>query len=284
MAEVKAKKTIASNATKVEKKATVKKTATVKAVVEKKTVQVAKAPVEKVEETVAVAKPTTKSVKSISLDVYGVDGKVAGKVSVSGLMFGEKVNKTLIAQAVRVYLANKRLGTASTKTRGEVDGSTRKIYRQKGTGRARHGSLRAPIFVKGGVVFGPRPHDYSLDLPKKMKKKALFSALSAKLQDKEVTVVAGFETLEPKTKVFVGALQKLGFDGKKRSILLVIDAKAAKVKQAGRNVTGVTFIGANLLNTLDVIKSKNLVIMKDALSEMEKTFLPKESIRQAQDK
>jgi large subunit ribosomal protein L4 len=252
MAEVKAKKTI-------EKKAV-------------KTVKAVKAPVktEKVAATVAVAKPAAK--KSVSLDVYGVDGKVSGKVSVPAEMFGDKVNKTLLTQAVRVYMANQRQGNASTKTRGEVDGSTAKIYKQKGTGRARHGSKRAPIFVKGGVVFGPRPRDFGLSLPTKMKRKALFSALSAKVQDKTLTVVEGFEALDAKTKKFVGALVKLGLTDKKQNLLLVTDSKAVKVKRAGQNVPGVLFAGATRLNAYEVLRSKRLVIMKEALEEMEKTF------------
>jgi len=213
--------------------------------------------------------------KSISLDVFGTDGKAAGKVSVPAEMFGEKVNKQLLAQAVRVYLANQRQGNASTKTRGEVDGSTRKIYRQKGTGRARHGSVRAPIFVKGGVVFGPKPRDFGLELPTKMKRKALFAALSAKVANKTITVVEGFESLDAKTKKFVGALSKLGLVEKKQSILLVTDSKAEKVKRAGRNVVGVSFAGATRLNAYEVLNNKKLVIMKEALEEMQKTFLGK---------
>jgi large subunit ribosomal protein L4 len=207
------------------------------------------------------------------LSVYGLDGKAAGKVSVSAEIFGEKVNKKLISQAVRVYLANQRQGTVATKTRGEVDGSSRKIYRQKGTGRARHGSLRAPIFVKGGVVFGPRPRDFSLDLPKKMKRKALFSALSGKLVDGEVKVVSGFEEIKPKTKNFVTALQKLGLDGKKRSVLLVTAGKTENLKRSAGNVEGICLLPANLLNTYEVIKHKHVVLMKEALAAMEKTFL-----------
>jgi len=225
--------------------------------------------VEKIEAEVKVAV----SKKSISLDVVGTDGKAAGKVSVPGEIFGETVNKQLLAQAVRVYLANQRQGNASTKTRGEVDGSTRKIYRQKGTGRARHGSVRAPIFVKGGVVFGPRPRDFGLTMPAKMKRKALFVALSAKVADKQLTIVEGFEALDAKTKKFVGALTNLGLTGKKQNILLVTDSKAEKVKRAGRNVEGVLFTGATRLNAYEVLKSKNLVIMKEALEEMQKTFL-----------
>lgn len=230
--------------------------------------------VESVEAEVKVAKPAAAK-KSISLDVYGVDGKVAGKVSVPAEMFGGIVNKTLLAQAVRVYLANQRQGNASTKTRGEVDGSSAKIYRQKGTGRARHGSKRAPIFVKGGVVFGPKPRDFSLSLPAKMKRKALFSALSAKVADKTLTIVEGFETVDAKTKKFVQTLTKLGLTDKKQNLLLVTDSKAEKVKRAGRNVEGVAFAGATLLNAYEVLRSKRLVIMKEALEEMEKTFLAK---------
>ena len=105
-------------------------------------------------------KPADKKYVTVSVDVVGIDGKVTGKISLPGEIFGEKLNKALLAQVVRVYLANQRQGTASTKTRGEVEGSTAKIYRQKGTGRARHGSKRAPIFVKGGVVFGPKPRRF----------------------------------------------------------------------------------------------------------------------------
>lgn len=259
MAEVKVKKTIEK-----------KETKAVKPIAKK----VAPKNGEAVAAEVKVEKPAAAK-KSISLDVYGVDGKVAGKVSVSAEVFGAEVNKKLIAQAVRVYLANQRQGNASTKTRGEVDGSTAKIYRQKGTGRARHGSKRAPIFVKGGIVFGPKPRDFSLELPTKMKRKALFAALSARVADKTVTIVEGFESLEAKTKKFVDALTKLGLIDKKQSLLLVTDSKAEKVKRAGRNVEGVSFAGATRLNTYDVLKSKKLVIMKEALEEIEKTFAGK---------
>jgi len=257
----------------VAKKTTTKET-TVKTVKPVKKVAAPKAETKTVEAAVAVS---TKSAakKSLSLDVHGVDGKVSGKVSVPAEMFGDKVNKTLLAQAVRVYMANQRQGNASTKTRGEVDGSSRKIYRQKGTGKARHGSLRAPIFVKGGVVHGPRPRDFGLLLPTKMKRKALFSALSAKVEAREVTIVDGFEAMTPKTKVFVGILDKLGMNDTKRKVLLVTDSKAEKVKRAGGNVPGISFAGATRLNAYEVLKSKKLVIMKEALEEMEKTFLGK---------
>ena len=265
MAEEKVKvKSPKAKVIKTDTKEAVRKVAAKKPEVKKTEVKKAEAP---------VVKKAEKKEAHLTLDVFDLDGKVAGKVSLSEAIFGDKVNKSLLAQAVRVYLANKRQGTASTKTRGEVDGSTRKIYRQKGTGRARHGSLRAPIFVKGGIVFGPKPRDYSLSLPKKMKRKALFSALSAKVLDGEVKVLQGLEKIEPKTKHFAGVLQKLGFDGKKKKLLLVTPGSLDNVKRAGRNIEGVSFLPAKQLNAYDVLKNKNLLIMKDSLTEMEKYFL-----------
>lgn len=227
----------------------------------------------KAQKTEKAAAPVVK--KSISLEVYGLDGKVT-KMSVSAEMFGAAVNKQLLAQAVRVYLANQRQGTVSTKTRGEVEGSTRKIYRQKGTGRARHGSVRAPIFVKGGVVFGPKPRDYSLSLTKKMKRKALFSALSQKVSDKALVVVSGFSALDPKTKQFVAALSKLPVEQTKTSILVVVPAKAENVIRAVRNIPGVSYISANKINTYAVLQKKKVLVMQEAVSELEKIFLGKE--------
>ncbi len=219
-------------------------------------------------------KPVKESTNAaVSIDVMGIDGKVSGKIALPGAIFGEKVNKVLIAQAVRVYLANQRQGNASTKTRGEVEGSTRKIYRQKGTGRARHGGIRAPIFVKGGIVFGPKPRDFSLSLPKKMKRKALFSALSSKVQDKQVTVLSGLESIELKTKAFVNVLTKMGAIDKKRKLLFVVASDSETVKRAGRNIPGVSFTSVTRLNTYEVLNTKNLVILKDTVKEMEKHFL-----------
>ncbi len=217
---------------------------------------------------------TEKKYAAVSVDVVGVDGSVTGKISLPGEIFGEKVNKALVAQAVRVYLANQRQGNASTKTRGEVDGSTRKIYRQKGTGRARHGSVRAPIFVKGGIVFGPKPRDYGLDLPQKMKRKALFSALSAKVIDKEVTVIDGLGAIKPKTKVFAEMLQKLGLTDKKQKVVFVTVGKDAKtVLRAGRNIQGINFLSCKQINTYEVLAATRLVVMKDAIAEMKEHFL-----------
>src|SRR3989338_5152877 len=137
--------------------------------------------------------PRKKLDKGLVAKVFDTKGALKKTIDLPKEIFGVQENNILLAQAVRVYLANQRQGTVSTKTRGEVAGSTRKIYRQKGTGRARHGSIRAPIFVHGGLVFGPKPRDYSMKFPKKMRKAALASALSSKVNDAQVKVVDGLE-------------------------------------------------------------------------------------------
>jgi len=185
-----------------ETKKTVKKTTAPKAVkAAEKKAPVAKKAVEKKEKVEAAVSPKGTSFKEaaaapkaagLKVEVIDTVGKVVETMELPKELFGAKINSVLMAQAVRVYLANQRLGTASTKTRGEVDGSTRKIYRQKGTGRARHGGIRAPIFVKGGIAHGPKPRDYSLLLSKNMRIAALRSALSAKVKAGEVAVIAGF--------------------------------------------------------------------------------------------
>lgn len=225
----------------------------------------------------SVSKPAAKTSSesaNLTVSVYGLDGKSAGKVTLSADIFGQKVNKKLLTQAVRVYQANKRQGNASTKTRSEVDGSSRKIYRQKGTGRARHGTLRAPIFVKGGIVHGPKPRDFSLDFPKKMRKAALFSALSAKLADESIRIITGFEKIEPKTKKFASALEKQSFKSGS-SILFVIPDSYVGAKRGSGNIKGLVSTSAQRLNAFDVLKNKYLIFAKESLSDMEKVFLKK---------
>ncbi len=209
----------------------------------------------------------------LTAEVFDMAGKVTQKISLPEEIFGAKINKSLIAQAIRVYLANQRQGTSSTKTRGEVEGSTRKIYRQKGTGRARHGSIRAPIFVHGGIVGGPKPRDYSLKLPQKMKRAALFSALSAKFKDGEMKVLEGFEKIEPKTKNFVSAIDKLGLNSKKKKILLITASEVENLKRASRNIEGVSLTAAKRLNTYDILNNRQLLFMKEAIEELKTRVL-----------
>ncbi len=250
---------------------TTKSTKTTKA-----TTQPVKMPVKKVAAKVPTAKKTVskpvaevadvKAVKStggkLVASVVGVDGASVGTMNLSEEVFGVKVNKQLLAQAVRVYLANQREGTAHTKTRGNVEGSTRKIYKQKGTGRARHGSIRAPIFVGGGVVFGPQSHDYSLRMPDKMKRVALASALTQQYQDGNVIFMDGLQTLEAKTKLVANALTKAGTSGR---VLFVVAADAPTVARAARNIKGITVVPTAVLNTYDVITHKKVVFMKTAV-------------------
>lgn len=207
----------------------------------------------------------------LTVDVFGLDGKVVSTMELPEALFGAKVNQVLMAQSVRVYLANQRQGNASTKTRGEVTGSTRKIYKQKGTGRARHGGLRAPIFVKGGVAHGPKPTDYSLTMPKNMKRAALISALTSKLQSGEIKIVAGFESIELKTKIVAVALKALGIKEASRAMIVMpqdIDA----IYKAARNIEKLSLTAADRLNTYSVLHNKTLIIMRDAIESMKKTF------------
>lgn len=224
-----------------------------------------------VSEVKAAPKKTMKK-DALQAEVLDMKGKVIETITLSQEVFGAPINETLMAQAVRVYLANQRKGTASTKSRGEVTGSTRKIYRQKGTGRARHGGVRAPIFVGGGIAFGPKPRDYSLSMPQKMRQRALLSALTTKYQDGGVTVVSGLENIEPKTKEFASVLSNLKLDTKKRKILLVLAEKSENLQRAARNIEGVEYMLANQLNTYEVLNTRNLVFLKNALEKVEKTF------------
>lgn len=211
------------------------------------------------------------SAKGLKADIFDIKGKMVGSISLPSEVFGVKINNQLLAQAVRVYLANQRKGTASTKTRGEVQGSTRKIYKQKGTGRARHGSIRAPIFVKGGIVFGPKPRDYSLKFSKKMKKAALFSALSSKLKNKEIKVLTGLEDLKPKTKEVAQVLKNLDLSGKK--ILVVLPQDFENFKRAARNIKDLTLGYVLGLNTFEVLNNRVLIFTKESIEFIKKNFI-----------
>lgn len=197
----------------------------------------------------------------LSVPVLGTVGKPTGKITLPKELFAAKVNEPLMAQAVRVYLANQRQGSAATKTRGMVEGSTRKIYRQKGTGRARHGSIRAPIFIGGGIVFGPKPRDYRLDLPEKMKRAALASALTRALQEGKMIVVSGLGGVA-KTKIMVKTLGDVGATG---STLLIISKDARGVIRAARNIATVDILPVQNLHAYGVLSHQKLVFMKEAL-------------------
>ena len=229
---------------------------------------VVKEPVEKV-----VSKKVVKSTKAntLSIDLFDTTGKKSGTLVLPAAIFGAKINKQLMAQALRVYLANQRSGTASTKSRGEVRGSTRKIYRQKGTGRARHGGIRAPIFVGGGIAFGPKAHDFSLSLSKKMRRAALFSALSVRQKEGQIKAVSGLSDLTPKTKVFADMLTKL--DLTERKILVIMPDGAASVTRSARNISGISLSPIQGLNMRDVLNAGTVLLMQEAVSGLEKHLL-----------
>ncbi len=213
--------------------------------------------------------------ESLSASVFDIKGKITGKVSLPAEVFGAKINNPLMSQAVRVYLANQRQGTVKTKNRGEVNATTKKIWQQKGTGRARHGSKRAPIFVGGGLAFGPRPRDFSLSLSKKMKTLALFSALSSKLKDNELKIVKGLETVTPKTKLMAQVLDNLGIDHDKKVLLVMPkkDAESMNVYRASRNIEGVEILSANTINAYRVLDNKLVLLMRDAVDVIKDTFV-----------
>lgn len=226
----------------------------------------------KVEAKLPISKP---SKAGLTASVFDTEGKVAGHVDLPPEIFNAKINNLLVSQAVRVYLANQRQGTVKTKDRGEVNKTTRKVWQQKGTGRARHGSRRAPIFVGGGVVFGPRPRNFSLSLSKKMKTLALFSAFSSKLKDQELKIVKGLNLIEPKTKIMSGVLKKLGVEDNKRVLLVTPkpDLNLQNVYRAGRNIQNVEISNANMLNAYKVLDNKMIILMKDAIGVLKDTFL-----------
>ncbi len=228
-----------------------------------------KAPAKTKKPEAAVPAKTTKATGLVA-QVLGVDGKAAGTMTLPEELFGQKVNRDLIAQAVRIYLANQRAGGASTKTRGKVEGSTRKIFKQKGTGRARHGSIRAPIFVGGGISFGPVPHDFAMAFPVTMKRKALASVLSSQHAAGNVVVMDDLTTVKAKTK---NMAETLAHVGQYSSMLLVLAKDSGSVSRSARNIKNVDVVPYANLNTYEVMTHQKVVFMKQAVSEMKETFV-----------
>lgn len=220
---------------------------------------------------------TVKKTSGLSIPLYDISGKEKGALELSKEAFSTPVKPQLLAQAVRVYLSNQRQGTASTKTRGEVVGSTRKIYRQKGTGKARHGDIKAPIFVGGGIVGGPKPKDYSLSLSKKQKRKAFFGALSLKLKEKNIIgFLDSAIKIEPKTKKVVGFLKAMKLNDKKVTFVLSKIEKNNFV-MASRNLPKISLVDCQSLNTYEVLNSEKLVFFEKALEVFNNKFLKNEN-------
>jgi len=217
--------------------------------------------------TAKAKKIKTNSTQTLGLVVLSTSGKEVEKIDLDAQVFDGKVNHALMHQAVVAYLANQRKGLANTKTRGEVSGGGRKPWKQKGTGRARVGSTRSPIWKGGGVSFGPKPHSFHKDLPKKMKILALKSALNAKLNDSEISIVDAVKMASCKTKDFAAVMNNLKLTGTK--FLLVVNGLDNNIKLATRNIPRVAIQEANNLTTYEALNCKRLVFAKDALKLVE---------------
>ncbi|NLM04081.1 MAG: 50S ribosomal protein L4 [Clostridiales bacterium] len=201
--------------------------------------------------------------------VYNVAGEEVSEITLSEDIFGVEVNEHVLYEVVKNQLANKRQGTQSAKTRAEVRGGGRKPWRQKGTGRARHGSIRSPLWVGGGVTFAPKPRDYSYKLPKKVRRLAMKSALTSKVNNNELIVLDELVLDTPKTKEIVNMLNNLKVEKK---VLIVLDETNENVVKSARNIPGVETTSVNTLNVYDILKYDNFIITKAAVEKVEEVY------------
>ena len=205
----------------------------------------------------------------LKTNVLDMSGKVVGEIELSEAVFGITPNAAVVHDVVKNHLANCRQGTQSALTRAEVSGGGRKPWRQKGTGRARQGSTRAPQWTHGGIVFAPKPRDYSYTLNKKSRRLALKSVLSAKANEANIVVIDAIKMDAPKTKEFAAFLNAVGVQGK----ALVVTAEACEnVVKSGRNIPGCEVTFANVINVYDILNAKKLVLDKAALAKIEEVF------------
>ena len=202
-------------------------------------------------------------------EVYNTDNKKVGEVELHDALFGLEVKKHILHDIVKMQLANRRAGTACTKTRTEVRGGGAKPYRQKGTGRARAGTNNSPLWRGGGVTFGPKPRDYSYKLPKKVRKLGLRMALSTRFSENNMVVLDGFDLADIKTKQFVEVMQKLNIENG----LIVIPGSNETLEKSSRNVQGFKVIQADGLNVYDILLHRRLVLLQPCLDQLEKRLL-----------
>ena len=204
-----------------------------------------------------------------SVKLYNMNAKEVGILELSDALFNVEYKESVIHQAVVTRLANERQGTKSTLTRSEVRGGGAKPWRQKGTGRARQGSIRSPQWVKGGVVFAPKSRDFSKKMNAKAKEVALFSALSQKIRDDEVIFIDNIKVDAPKTKEMVAFLNAFKLE---KSVLLVMDNADQDVLRASANIQAISTLPASQINTYDVVKNAKIVISKDAVKQIEEVY------------
>ena len=203
------------------------------------------------------------------IDVYNIEGKKLSDVELAENIFGIEPNEAVVHSVLVNYLANQRQGTQSTKTRSEVRGGGRKPWRQKGTGRARQGSIRAPQWIKGGIALGPKPRSYYYTVNKKERQLAVKSVLSSKVLENELVVVDSLDMKEIKTKEMVKVLNNLKVEGK---TLMLLPEKNENVQKSARNIEGVKTTLVNTINVYDLLKYKNLVITLDTVKKLEEVY------------
>ena len=203
------------------------------------------------------------------VDVYDINGKKVSDVELNEKIFGIEPNENIVHEVLVNYLANQRQGTQSTKTRAEVRGGGRKPWRQKGTGRARQGSIRAPQWIKGGIALGPKPRPYRYSINKKEKQLAIKSVLSSKVLESKLTVVDNLELAEIKTKSMVKAFDSLKLEGK---TLVVLPEKNLNVQASTKNIEGAKAILVNTINIYDLLKYTNLVLTLDTVKKLEEVY------------
>jgi len=202
-------------------------------------------------------------------DLYNMEGNVVGEVELKDSIFGVEVNEDALYIAVEAYLANQRQGTQSTKTRSEVSGGGAKPWRQKGTGRARQGSIRATQWIKGGIALGPKPRSYKMTINKKVKRLAIKSALTSKVNENNIIVLDNLEFNEIKTKNMVNVLNNLKVDTK---ALVVLAEKNENVMRSTRNIQGVKASLTNTINVFDLLKHDKLILTKEAIEKIEEVY------------
>ena len=203
------------------------------------------------------------------IDVYNMQGKKVSDVELNEAVFGIEPNEAIVHSVLVNYLANQRQGTQNTKTRAEVRGGGRKPWRQKGTGRARQGSIRAPQWIKGGIALGPKPRSYTYKVNKKEKQLAIRSLLSSKVLENELTVVEKLEMKEAKTKEMVKTLSNLKVEGK---TLIIVADKNENVYLSSRNIEGVKAITLNMINVYDLLQYNKLVLPLDTVKKLEEVY------------
>jgi len=212
----------------------------------------------------------------LTQSVYNKNGEEVGKVNLPKEIFGLEVNNDLIYQAVNAQLSERRVHLAKTKDRSEVRGGGKKPWRQKGTGRARHGSIRSPLWIGGGVTFGPIAEKiFQRKINKKAKRKALFEVLSSKVKDKEMIILDEFKIQDGKTKPLIELINNIIKEDKKPSILMVISQKDEALIRASRNISYLKMLSANSLNVVDLLSSKCLLMDKGSIEVIKKTYFKK---------